>query len=483
MVFSSSIFIVIFLPVVLSLYFIGGRKNIIILIASLLFYSWGEFQYTLLLIISIIFNYFCGILIGHNRVRTGSPFILYLGIAGNIVILCYFKYASFLIGSFNPLLKILGFNWIQAPDIHLPLGISFFTFQAITYLVDTFRGYTKVQRNILNLALYISFFPQLIAGPIVRYQEIAKAIKRRIIRLSDVTEGIERFVIGFAKKLIIADTLSVPADKIFSLSPLELSAPLAFFGILCFSLQIYFDFSGYSDMAIGLGRIFGFRFPENFNYPYVAMSIREFWHRWHMTLSRFFRDYLYIPLGGNRLGSSRTCLNLFIVFLLCGLWHGANWTFVLWGFFHGMFLFLERTRFEKVIQILPDPVRHIYVLLVVLLGWVIFRSPSTHYAIFYIKTLFSFKGWDQSFVQLTSISNNYEIFIAVVGSILSVPAIQYMEMLSVKRIYQHQTSATLQKSFSQTRSICYTFIMVILFFISFGTMSAQTYKAFIYFRF
>lgn len=302
MIFSSPSFLVFFLPIVLVIFFICGRKNIIILLASFLFYSWGELHYTALLAISIIFNYLCGILIDRNKLRAGSPFFLYLGIAGNIGILCYFKYSGFLISSLNPLFNIIGFNSIRVPDIHLPLGISFFSFQAVTYLVDTFRGHTKVQRNILDLALYISFFPQLIAGPIVRYQEIAKALKQRIIRLSDVTEGIERFVIGFAKKILIADTLSLPVDKIFSLTPSELTAPVAFFGAFCFSLQIFFDFSGYSDMAIGLGRIFGFRFPENFNYPYISKSIREFWQRWHMTLSRFFRDYLYIPIGGNRYG-------------------------------------------------------------------------------------------------------------------------------------------------------------------------------------
>lgn len=483
MVFSSAIFIVVFLPIVLALYFIGGRKNIILLIASLLFYSWGEFHYTALLIISIIFNYLCGILIDRNKMRTGSPFFLYLGIAGNIGILCFFKYSAFLISSFNPFLNIIGFNSIHVPDIHLPLGISFFSFQAITYLVDTFRGYTRVQRNILDLALYISFFPQLIAGPIVRYLEIAKALKQRIISLSDVTEGIERFVIGFAKKLIIADTLAVPVDKIFSLSPSELTSPLAFFGAFCFSLQIFFDFSGYSDMAIGLGRIFGFRFPENFNYPYISKSIREFWHRWHMTLSRFFRDYLYIPIGGNRFGSTRTCINLFIVFLLCGLWHGANWTYVLWGFFHGMFLILERTRFAKIINIFPDYMRHIYVLLIVFLGWIIFRSPSIHFAMLYMKSLFSINGWNQPFVQLTGIANNYEIFIALVGCIWSVPVLQYLEKRSLKINYLSRSPVESQKLFSQARSIGYAFIMGILFFISFGTMSGQTYKAFIYFRF
>ena len=483
MVFSSAIFLVIFLPIVLALYFIGGRKNVILLIASLLFYSWGEFHYTALLVISIIFNYLCGILIDRNKLSNGSPIFLYMGVAGNIGILCYFKYAAFFVNSINPLFIMIGFESIRVPDIHLPLGVSFFSFQAITYLVDTFRRHTEVQKNILDLGLYISLFPQLIAGPIVRYQEIAKALKRRIIRLNDLAEGIERFVIGFAKKIIIADTLSVPVDKIFSLSTLELTSPLACFGAICFSLQIFFDFSGYSDMAIGLGRIFGFQFPENFNYPYIAKSIRDFWHRWHLTLSRFFRDYLYIPLGGSRLGSTRTCFNLFVVFLLCGLWHGANWTYVLWGFYHGLFLFIERTKIPKLFSFFPKYIRHIYVLIVIIIGWIIFRSPTISYAFLYIKSLFSTNGWDQPFVQLAGITNHYEIFIAAMGCLWSIPLLQYANKLWLKLNYLKHASVEYQNIFLKSKSMGYAIIMGLLFIISFGSMSAQTYKAFIYFRF
>ena len=298
-----------------------------------------------------------------------------------------------------------------------------------------------------------------------------------------ICDGIVRFIIGMAKKLIIADTIAVPVDNIFALGASDLTPPLAIFGALCFALQIYFDFSGYSDMAIGLGRMFGFRFPENFDYPYISKSIREFWHRWHMTLSRFFRDYVYIPLGGSRLGSTRTCINLFAVFFLCGLWHGANWTYVFWGLYHGLFLFLERTSFGNMIHRLPNALRHVYVLSIVSIGWILFRSPSMDHAVMYLQSLMSVSDWNEPLVQLRTVADNYELFIFVVGCLCSVPIVQTIEKWSSRFDFSNQSPMVFQKIFSGARSIGFAFFMGVLFLLSLGTMSAQTYKAFIYFRF
>jgi len=483
MVFSTPIFIVIFLPITLILYYFSGRRNIVLLLASLFFYAWGEYLYTALLVLSIVCNYIVGLIIDRIRLRRWASFILFIGIAINLIILFHFKYVIFLVEIINPIIVSIGFSPFKSLSIHLPLGISFFTFQAITYLVDTYYRKVQVQKNILNLALYISLFPQLIAGPIVRYHEIAHSLKHRTIRLVDLSQGTERFVIGLSKKLILADTLAKPADHIFSFHFSELTSPLACFGALCFTLQIYFDFSGYSDMAIGFGRLFGFKFPENFNRPYQSKSIREFWHRWHMTLSRFFRDYLYIPMGGNRYGPRRTDFNLLIVFLLCGLWHGASLTFILWGFYHGFFLLIERTKFRQLLNSSPDFLRRIYVLLIVIFGWVLFRAPSVNQAMDYFKTIFSFDGWHNPLNQIASVANNYELFIFLTAWIFSTVFFTYSNesprnVYPIRYIFEDGHGI-----FLKIRSISYGFLMGILFIISLGIMSNQTYKAFIYFRF
>lgn len=378
MVFSSNIFLFLFFPLTAFLYFLFEQKNYknaILLVASLIFYAWGEAQYIVLLLISILLNYFFGLKIEKNKSWIVPAIVL------NLLLLGYFKYANFLLENLN---NFFGFHF-ENKKIHLPIGISFFTFHAISYLVDIYRKKCRAQRSLSELALYIAFFPQLVAGPIVRYNFIEKYLAKRRHNLVFVTYGIRRFIIGLTKKVIIANPLAEVADAIFN-SPLsDINATIAWVGIVCYTLQIYFDFSGYSDMAVGLAKIFGFKFPENFNYPYISRSIKEFWRRWHMSLSAWFRDYVYIPLGGNRVSLSRQYFNLVLVFFLCGLWHGSSWNFVIWGLFHGFFLVLER------IVKLPNFLRifgNFYAMFVVMIGWVFFRSPDLLHATTYLKTMF-----------------------------------------------------------------------------------------------
>ena len=379
MVFSSTIFLFGFLPVVLLVYFLlrGVRaRNAWLLFASLFFYAFGEAAFVLVLLGSVALNWALGLCMRGQQRRLA----LTLAVAGNLLLLGTFKYANFVVDNLAPLAELLGLPRPQLAPIHLPIGISFFTFQALTYVVDIYRGQAAAQRNPLRVALYISLFPQLIAGPIVRYQQIAAQLTARSSRIEAIAEGGRRFVVGLGKKVLLANPLAVPADAIFALPADALHAGIAWLGVLCFALQIYFDFSGYSDMAIGLGRIFGFRFPENFDYPYVARSLREFWRRWHMSLSTWFRDYVYIPLGGSRGSAGRTGLNLLVVFFLCGLWHGASWNFVAWGLFHGAFLALERTRFGSWLARRSRVLQHAYLLIVVLVAWVLFRVEDLAHA-------------------------------------------------------------------------------------------------------
>ncbi|MGD8365986.1 MAG: MBOAT family O-acyltransferase, partial [Desulfobacterales bacterium] len=319
MLFSSIIFLFQFLPLCLLLYFLAGKRlrNLLLLIASLVFYAWGESYYVLLMLVSILVNYLCGLMIDRYRGRQAARGFLIAAIAFNVLSISVFKYANFLVDNLNTLLSQIGAGPIELAPIHLPIGISFFTFQAMSYAVDVYRRDAPVQRNPLNIGLYIALFPQLIAGPIIRYHNIAAQLIRRRVRLDDLSYGIERFVVGLGKKVLIANQVAIIADQVFSFPYETLTPGVAWLGVLCYTLQIYFDFSGYSDMAIGLGRMFGFHFLENFNYPYISRSIREFWRRWHISLSSWFRDYLYIPLGGNHRGPLRTYLNLLIVFFLC----------------------------------------------------------------------------------------------------------------------------------------------------------------------
>jgi alginate O-acetyltransferase complex protein AlgI len=384
MLFSSTIFLFAFLPIVLSLYFVSRDlrwRNGLLLVASLFFYAWGEIAYGGVLLASIAANHLFAIAIDARRGARSAARLFGLAVAVNLLLLASFKYANFLADNLDLLLPVLGLGRIELAPVHLPIGISFFTFQALTYVIDVYRGQAPVQHKLARTALYIALFPQLVAGPIVRYSEVAEQLGQRSVAASDFAEGVRRFVLGLAKKVLLANSLAVPADAIFSVPSSELHFSIVWLGSLCFALQIYFDFSGYSDMAIGLGRCFGFRFPENFDRPYTARSVREFWRRWHITLSTWFRDYLYIPLGGSRLGGLRTHANLLLVFLLCGLWHGASWSFVVWGLWHGSFLVLERSRVGAVLARAPAALQRGYTLLVVLLGWVWFRADDLPHAL------------------------------------------------------------------------------------------------------
>ena len=390
MLFSSPIFLFAFLPIFLALYLalpsLRGR-NALLLVGSLLFYAWGEQSYVLILIACVGFNYGLGLWIDRARGGVSGKHILMAAVALNLLLLGFFKYANFLVDNFDFLLGMAGLEGIALAPVHLPIGISFFTFQAITYVVDIHRGEAPAQQGPLRVGLYIALFPQLIAGPIVRYRQIADQLTERPGRLQDVAEGIRRFIVGLAKKVLIANTLALPADRIFAIPAGDLEPSVAWLGLVCFSFQIYFDFAGYSDMAIGLGRCFGFRFPENFDWPLLSRSLREFWRRWHMTLSAFFRDYVYIPMGGNRRSTLRTGLNLVSVFFLCGLWHGASWNFVLWGLIHGAFLAAERSPLGGWLAAAPRAIQSLYTLGVVSLAWVFFRTDDLGHAMAYLSAL------------------------------------------------------------------------------------------------
>ena len=387
MVFSSLVFLCLFLPVVLILHtVIPNRKvqNGLLLVASLLFYAYGEPVYVFLMLLSALCNYVFAWLLDKYQ----KKIFLVLAVVVNLGLLGVFKYTGFLLSNVN---TILGLD-LPIPQISLPIGISFFTFQALSYVIDVSRGQVALQKNYGKLLLYISFFPQLIPGPIVRYKDVAREIDERTITPREAAFGMRRFIIGLAKKVLIANAMGAAADYIFNHGAANINVIGAWIGAIAYLMQIYYDFSAYSDMAIGLGWMFGFHFKENFNHPYIASSIQDFWRRWHISLSTFFRDYVYIPLGGNRKGKVRTVVNRIIVFFLTGLWHGANWTFVIWGMFHGFFLLLEE--FIPLIKKLPKFLRHIYTLLTVTVGFVIFRADTIREAWLFICQMFS--GFDFS---------------------------------------------------------------------------------------
>ena len=385
MVFSSVIFLFAFLPAVLAVYYAlkPSYRNCWLLLASLFFYSWGEPKNVLVMLLSIAVNYFAAILIEKSRGKTFLHNVLFAcAVLFNLALLFYFKYTDFFIRNVN---RAFSAN-IPLRNIALPIGISFFTFQILSYIIDVKRNKVPVQKNPLSLGLYISFFPQLIAGPIVRYIDINEQIKTRSVDARKFNVGCVRFMAGFSKKILIADQLSPYVNTIFSQN--GISAPSAWIGIAAYTLQIYFDFSGYSDMAIGLGKMFGFDFLENFNYPYIATSVKDFWRRWHISLSAWFRDYVYIPLGGSRRGKARTFLNLFFVWILTGFWHGSSWNFIFWGLWYFFFLVLERGAWGKLIEKLPSFFRHCYALFVILFGWIFFRADGFMASLKYARNLF-----------------------------------------------------------------------------------------------
>lgn len=484
MVFSSTTFLFYFLPLVLLVYWGSPAtlRNPVLLLASLFFYAWGEGVYMLLMLFSIFANYTCGRLIESRRRIHRDKFFLALGVAVNLLLLCYFKYAVFFADNLGVLLQQLSLPLINVEPVRLPIGISFFTFQALSYLVDVYRQEVDAQKNLFELALYIALFPQLIAGPIVRYQTVQRELHARKVQYSDMAEGIERFVFGLSKKVLLANPMALVADQIFSLPQAELTMPLAWLGAVCYTFQIYYDFSGYSDMAIGLGRMFGFHFLENFNYPYISRSIKEFWRRWHISLSTWFRDYVYFPMGGNRRGSMRTSLNLVTIFLLCGLWHGASWTFVAWGLYHGFFLAVKRTSFRGIQNRIWAPVQILLTMLIVMVGWVIFRSESLSSAIAYIKSMFQFSAGGEEYLPLSTYLNTKLQFELLVASVLAVPVYPMLKNIygSVVSVPVPPYAASVRDSFFAVSR--FSFLSAVLYF-SVISLAAGVYNPFIYFRF
>jgi alginate O-acetyltransferase complex protein AlgI len=483
MVFSSPLFLFLFLPIALTvcLCLPGARlKNSWLLLISIVFYAWGEVVFVLLMLASTVINYLLGLWMDRQTEPARRKQVVAIAVLLNIGLLAFFKYANFVVATLNPILQAMHLPPVPSPNVPLPIGISFFTFHALSYVIDIYRRKWRAARDPRDVALYIFFFPQLIAGPILRWSAIAPQLLQRVVTPEKFADGVRRFVGGLAKKVMIANVVALPADQIFHLPANELSGPLAWLGILCYSLQIYFDFSGYSDMAVGLGKMFGFEFLENFNFPYVAQSIREFWRRWHISLSTWFRDYLYIPMGGNRCSERRNHLNLLIVFFLCGLWHGASWTFVVWGLYHGAFLVIERTRFGQVVDDLPRPLRHIYTLLVVSVGWVLFRADSFAAAVNFLRAMCGLSHGDAPQLVGRFLSN--EVVVAgVLGTMFSMPLWNWIR----KGLDRLLAAAPLHlRPFVQTGGVLLEAgLLVGVFAIAAAWLASGTYNPFIYFRF
>ena len=473
MVFSSLLFLCLFMPVVFILHSVIPNlkvRNYLLLLASLFFYAYGEPIYIFLMLISSLLNYILALLIDKKKKRV----FLVLAVIVNLGFLGVFKYTGFLLTTVNSVLNIS----LPVPDITLPIGISFFTFQILSYVIDVYRKQVPVQKNYCKLLLYISFFPQLIAGPIVRYKDIAREIDERHTDMQSIAFGLRRFIVGLGKKVLISNTMAVVVDFMFNLNHEDLNILSAWIGALAYIMQIYFDFSGYSDMAIGLGRIFGFHFKENFMYPYIASSIQDFWRRWHISLSTFFRDYVYIPLGGNRKGKGRTVLNKIFVFFLTGLWHGANWTFIVWGLFHGFFLLLEE--FIPQIKKLPKVISHFYTLVTVTVGFVIFRADTLSYGLSFIAKMFS--GFDFSAEKMSIVIHPLSPFF-IIMFIVAIICCGPLQKLSVKVSNLQQNSASaLTKTESTIQAL--TFLCAFIIFVwCIIRLAGGTYNPFIYFRF
>jgi len=489
MVFSSTIFIFGFLPLVILfhtvLYLFVKKKelnftwiNLFLFLSSISFYAWGEHRNVLILIFCTFLTFILGIFI--EKSESHRRLYLWLGVGGNLLILGYFKYATLIftpnIALINPFLPH-SLQLDTALRIALPLGISFYIFQAISYLVDVSRGDVPASKRFVDFGCYLTMFPQLVAGPIVRYRLIRHELTERCLSLSGLSSGISLFIWGLAKKVLIADTLGRVSDAAFMVPDGHLSAFGAWVGMLCFTLQIYYDFSGYSDMAIGMGRILGFSFPQNFNYPYIAQSVRGFWQRWHMTLSNWFRDYLYISLGGSRKSEILTYRNLLVVFLLCGFWHGASWTFMAWGAYHGFFLIVERA-FPAMIDKIPRLLRHLYVMLAVSLGWVLFKAESFQHALYYYQALLGFFEEGVEMNQVWLVLYGKDVGIALVLAIIfSIPIIPGLaKILSNSFLFRHPS----------IRISCegiYYLAMIGILLVTLMPILGSGYTAFIYFRF
>lgn len=464
MVFSSMVFLCVFLPAAFCLHLLlpGMRaKNFLLVVASLVFYAYGEPIYVILLVASSAGNYILARLTGEcPKIR---KFTMTLAVVINLGLLVIFKYSGFLVDTFN---SVTGAG-IPVPQVRMPIGISFFTFQALSYVIDVYRGDASVQKNFGKVLLYISFFPQLIAGPIVKYHDVEAEINNRKQTPEEIGKGIRRFIAGLSKKVLIANTMGLVADNLFGAAATGITGPGAWLGAVSYMLQIYFDFSGYSDMALGLGMMFGFHFHENFDYPYISASIREFWRRWHMSLSGWFKEYLYIPLGGNRRGKFRTVVNKMIVFVCTGIWHGASFNFLFWGIYHGFFLMLEEyiPFIGKKGGKLKSFFQHVYALLVVCVGFVFFRADTMKQGCFWIREMFTDFGWKASAMSLT-LQQLTPVYLVTLAAAL-VAAVPVNSMLKKYKWYE---------GFTYVLSLA-GFALCVL------SLAGGTYNPFIYFRF
>lgn len=470
MLFSSITFLFIFLPLTLLLYYLVPfrMKNYVMLAASLIFYAWGEPVYIILMILSIILNYFCGQDIYEKRDNARAmKMSLMFGVVMNLLILGFFKYYGLFMDTINAILPID----IPYRVLALPIGISFYTFQAMSYLIDVYRKEVKPQENVLYFALYISMFPQLIAGPIVRYIDIEEQLKERSINSTKFGEGAMYFIRGLAKKVVLANTFGSVYEQVAAMQMGSFSTLTAWVGAIAYAFQIYFDFGGYSDMAIGLGKMFGFEFLPNFNYPYIAKSITDFWRRWHISLSTWFREYVYIPLGGNRCTPSRHILNLLIVWMLTGLWHGAQWNFMFWGLYYGVILILEKYLWGSKIEKLPAAVQHIYAFVLVLFGWVFFFSPTLGYAGQYLKVMFG--------IGAKGIFDKQGFFMIFTNWLLIVIAI----LASAPRGYKLLKKITGCWQSEEVRAIVTCAVYIAMFLLCIAFLVTETYNPFLYFRF
>ena len=468
MLFSSIVFLFTFLPAVMILYYLlpVRFRNVILLLASLVFYAWGEPVYLFLMLLSILFNYFSGLDIARNlQDKRAAKRSLVFNLIINLAVLGFFKYEGFVLDTLNGILPV----HISYHALPLPIGISFYTFQILSYIIDVYRGNVKVQTNLPNFALYVTMFPQLIAGPIVQYADVDEQLASREVSWTKFGEGSMYFIRGLAKKVLLANTSGMIFTEVSGLAKDNIAVMTAWLGAFAYMFQIYFDFSGYSDMAIGLGKMFGFEFNMNFNYPYVSKSITEFWRRWHISLSSWFRDYVYIPLGGNRVSKIKHIRNLLIVWFLTGLWHGAAWNFVAWGLYYGVILIIEKYFLSPVLDRLPDVVRHIYSIVLVVIGWVLFFSSSFGQAAAYIRVMFGAGAHGfadrESMYLLTS---NLILWLILIFGSTPLVHFRYEHMLRSKK---------------WNTTIINSVVYAALFIVCIAYLVTETYNPFLYFRF
>ena len=468
MLFSSVVFLFTFLPVILILYYLSPRpfKNIVVLIGSLIFYAWGEPVYIFLMIFSILFNYISGLDIARNlKDKEKARKSLLFNVAVNLCILGFFKYEGFILGSMNAVLPVD----IPYRELPLPIGISFYTFQILSYIIDVYRGEVKVQKSVLDFAVYVTMFPQLIAGPIVQYADIDRQLHVRKETIENFGEGTLFFIRGLSKKILLANAIGMVFDKIFIMESADVSVLTAWLGCAAYTFQIYFDFSGYSDMAIGLGKMFGFEFKRNFFYPYVAKSITEFWRRWHISLSTWFRDYVYIPLGGKRVSKGKHVRNIMVVWMLTGLWHGAAWNFVMWGLYYGILLLIEKYILAEALDKLPAVICHIYCIVLVMTGWVFFFSPTFGRAVNYLGLMFGIGGHgivDKQGLYILAV-NGWMWIILILGSTPVVHNVYEKMIYGGKR----------------TNTAVNCVVYAALFFLCVAYLVTESYNPFLYFRF